>query len=178
MTNQEKFIQTFGIDTWQQMIVFSGLAEQFKDYWTSPYNEADCRDCKEFEDCSCGKKGHDNGTSQGYSIGECEDFKPKGVDGVISSKEDIAKAFQLGIAFGFGKNYDEMDKIIEEVRKASTPKPERKLGIWTHKDTGVWICGVCGEEVGEIGDEYGVPKYNFCPYCGGDMTGKPNESEE
>ena len=37
MTNQEKFIQIFGIDAWQQMIVFSGLAEQFKEYWTSPY---------------------------------------------------------------------------------------------------------------------------------------------
>ena len=37
MTNQEKFIQIFGIDVWQQMIVFSGLAEQFKEYWTSLY---------------------------------------------------------------------------------------------------------------------------------------------
>ena len=37
MTNQEKFIEIFGIDIWQQMIVFSGLAEQFKEYWTSPY---------------------------------------------------------------------------------------------------------------------------------------------
>ena len=47
MTNQEKFIQIFGIDAWQQMIVFCGLAEQFKEYWTSPYNEMNCRDCKE-----------------------------------------------------------------------------------------------------------------------------------
>ena len=39
MTNQEKFIQIFGIDAWQQTIVFSGLAEQFKEYWTSPYND-------------------------------------------------------------------------------------------------------------------------------------------
>ena len=39
MTNQEKFIQIFGIEAWQQVIVFSGLAEQFKEYWTSPYNE-------------------------------------------------------------------------------------------------------------------------------------------
>ena len=77
MTNQEKFIQIFGIDAWQQMIVFSGLAEQFKEYWTSPYNEIDCRDCKEFEDCPCGKDGHENGTSQGYSIGECKDFERK-----------------------------------------------------------------------------------------------------
>ena len=40
MTNQEKFIQTFGIDAWQQIIVSSGLADQFKEYWTSPYSEA------------------------------------------------------------------------------------------------------------------------------------------
>ena len=38
MTNQEKFIEIFGIDAWMQMIVFSGLADQFKEYWTSPYN--------------------------------------------------------------------------------------------------------------------------------------------
>lgn len=77
MTNQEKFIQTFGVDAWQQMIVFSGLAEQFKEYWTSPYNDMDCRDCKEFEDCPCGKDGHKSGTSQGYSIGECKNFEPQ-----------------------------------------------------------------------------------------------------
>ena len=80
MTNQEKFIQIFGIDTWQQMIVFSGLAKQFKEYWTSPYYEIDCRNCKEFEDCPCGKDGHESGTSQGYSIGECKDFEPQESD--------------------------------------------------------------------------------------------------
>lgn len=42
------------------------------------------------------------------------------------SHEDIAKAFQMGTAFGFGKKYDEMDKVIEEVKKASTPKPETR----------------------------------------------------
>lgn len=49
---------------------------------------------------------------------------------------------------------------------------KRGRGIWTHEDDSVWICGECGEEVGEMGDEYGVPKYNFCPYCGADMTGR------
>lgn len=38
MTNQEKFIEVFGAEVWQQMIVFSGLAEQFKECWTSTYN--------------------------------------------------------------------------------------------------------------------------------------------
>ena len=36
----------------------------------------DCRGCKEFEDCPCGKDGHESETSQGYSIGECKDFEP------------------------------------------------------------------------------------------------------
>ena len=39
MTNQEKFIQTFGIDVWQQMIVFSGIADQFREFWTSVCSE-------------------------------------------------------------------------------------------------------------------------------------------
>lgn len=39
MTNQEMFVQIFGKDAWQQMIVFTGLADQFKEFWTSPYKE-------------------------------------------------------------------------------------------------------------------------------------------
>lgn len=38
--------------------------------------------------------------------------------------ENIALAFQLGIAFGFAKRYDEMDKIIEEIKKAVAPQKE------------------------------------------------------
>lgn len=37
----------------------------------------DCRNCKQYGSCPCGKRGHDNGTSIGYSIGECKDFEPK-----------------------------------------------------------------------------------------------------
>ena len=36
----------------------------------------DCRNCKKWDDCPCGKKGHESGTSQGYSIGECKDYEP------------------------------------------------------------------------------------------------------
>lgn len=39
MTNQEMFIQTYGIDMWRKMIVDTGIADQFKDFWTSPYKE-------------------------------------------------------------------------------------------------------------------------------------------
>ncbi len=35
----------------------------------------DCRDCIHWLTCACGKTGHEKGTSQGYSIGECRDFE-------------------------------------------------------------------------------------------------------
>lgn len=41
----------------------------------------DCRDCKKWEVCECGKKGHENGTSIGYSIGECKEFEVNEVKG-------------------------------------------------------------------------------------------------
>ena len=31
--------------------------------------------------------------------------------------EDIAKAFQVGLAFGFGEKYDEMDRVIDEIKE-------------------------------------------------------------
>lgn len=33
--------------------------------------------------------------------------------------EDIVKAFQFGLAFGFGTKHDEMDKVIKEIKKAT-----------------------------------------------------------
>lgn len=37
----------------------------------------DCRNCVNWETCPCGKPGHDNGTSIGYSIGECKDYQER-----------------------------------------------------------------------------------------------------
>ena len=39
----------------------------------------DCRNCTMWEECPCGKKGHENGTSIGYSIGECKEYKDKDI---------------------------------------------------------------------------------------------------
>lgn len=36
----------------------------------------DCRECALWERCPCGKEGHENGTSVGYSIGECKMYDP------------------------------------------------------------------------------------------------------
>ncbi len=40
-------------------------------------NMNDCRNCEKWKECECGEKGHKNGTSIGYSIGECKDFEEK-----------------------------------------------------------------------------------------------------
>ena len=40
MTNQEKFIEVFGLNIWLQIIVESDNAERFKDFWTSPFSLA------------------------------------------------------------------------------------------------------------------------------------------
>lgn len=37
----------------------------------------DCRNCKHYDSCPCGKSGHEKGTSIGFSIGECKDYEPK-----------------------------------------------------------------------------------------------------
>ena len=37
-------------------------------------NDIDCRNCDKWKTCENGEKGHANGTSIGYSIGECRDY--------------------------------------------------------------------------------------------------------
>lgn len=64
-----------------------------------------------------------------------------------SKYEDIVKAFQLGLAFGFGEKHDEMDKIMEEVKKFITPQSckdaisraelIKKLEAWDYKANGI-----------------------------------------
>lgn len=41
-----------------------------------------------------------------------------------SKSEDIAKAFQFGLAIGFGERYDELDRVINEIKKVITPLPK------------------------------------------------------
>lgn len=36
----------------------------------------DCRNCKKWDSCECGKVGHEKGISIGFSVGECKDYEP------------------------------------------------------------------------------------------------------
>lgn len=50
-----------------KQILLNGIQKQ------QPYE--DCRSCKKWDKCPCGKEGHENGTSIGYSIGECKEYE-------------------------------------------------------------------------------------------------------
>ncbi len=39
MTNQEKFIEVFGIGVWHKLIRSSEITKEFKDFWTSKYDK-------------------------------------------------------------------------------------------------------------------------------------------
>lgn len=90
--------------------------------------------------------------------------------------EDIAKAFQFGLAFGFAEKYDEMDKVLEEVKKAVTPQP--KMGKWEQTryrsidqtgesyDDGIGFrCSNCAN----VFKVTSLARYHFCPNCGAKM---------
>ena len=44
-----------------------------------------------------------------------------------SKSEDIAKAFQIGLAIGFGERYDELDRVIDELKKIITPQKKNEV---------------------------------------------------
>ena len=102
-------------------------------------------------------------------------------------EEDIAKAFQLGLAFGFGEKHDEMDKVMEEVKKAVTPQQKKGRWILTQRDKYVDICcSECGNtrikryaygytvdelNLNEVNDFLAKNQVSYCECCGAKMQG-------
>lgn len=68
-----------------------GTAIQFfnHQWWNAPYKAEikDCRNCKKWDECPCGKEGHTNGTSNGYSIGECKEYEPNEEPSLLTADE-------------------------------------------------------------------------------------------
>ena len=86
--------------------------------------------------------------------------------------EDVAKAFQFGLALGFGESHDEMDKVIDEIKKVITP--QTKTGHWIIYD----VHGHKACKCSECDKDVGYPcNYKYCPYCG-IRTIETQESED
>ena len=54
-TNEQVFVHVFGVDAWKQMIEFSNLNDQFREFWNTPYKAGSedkgltCDKCKYFK---------------------------------------------------------------------------------------------------------------------------------
>lgn len=72
--------------------------------------------------------------------------------------EDIAKAFQMGLAIGFGERYDELDKVIDKNKKVIAPK----TGHWIDGNNGTISCSRCGTWFYK---DSRYPYMHYCPYC-------------
>lgn len=82
------------------------------------------------------QKASEDAISRQAALGCCRneweeevEMRLKSLPSVTSQQkyEDIAKAFQFGLAFGFGEKYDEMDKVIDEIKKVITPLDKYKV---------------------------------------------------
>lgn len=90
------------------------------------------------------------------------------------NQEDIAKAFQLGLAYGFGEKHCEMDKVIDEIKKVITPQP--KTGYWIFDDECKehGHCSRCGYGSVDLVDG---DSHNYCRNCGAWMI-EPQERSD
>lgn len=80
--------------------------------------------------------------------------------------ENIAKAFQFGMALGFGKRYDEIDNIINEIKNVITSPP--KTGYWVEDEKQIHVertyhCSECEYMI------FGSERSDYCPGCGTKM---------
>ena len=105
----------------------------------------DCRECALWERCPCGKAGHENGTSVGYSIGECKMYDP------------------IEIARRYAPNFDKPVVEVAEVRH----------GRWVHKyGDGHEEPAILGGECSICG--YIHTATHYCPNCGARMMNELN----
>ena len=107
------------------------------------------------------------------AVREAYDYgDPEYANEVIKALEqepcDITTAFQLGMAFGFGEKHNEMDKVIDELKKVITPQP--KTGHWVNGE----YCSECGCDVPAYIIDWKWQKdmdAKYCPNCGAKMGG-------
>ena len=50
---------------------------------------SDCRRCKKWSECPCGKEGHENGNSIGYSVGECREYEQESIIDKIRAEMEV-----------------------------------------------------------------------------------------
>ena len=143
----------------------------------------DCRNCKKWDECLCGKEGHENGTSKGYSIGECKDYEPcedfisrQAVFSFIRSltrwcvKSEDGKFHNIGLLYDdvmFG--IDKLPSITPKEKTDWIPVSER---LPEEEETDVLVCCETGAITVCCGSYSTEVSNTFIWYTGGWRYGK------
>ena len=123
----------------------------------------DCRTCNKWSECECGEKGHKNGTSIGYSIGECKDYKP--CEDTISRREVLRIASHATLS---------VNDVVSMIEKLPSVTPKQKMGRWIeHKHNGSshLECSECSVWFARIH----LVRNSYCPNCGTKMEREGTE---
>ena len=129
----------------------------------------DCRNCKKWDDCECGRKGHINGTSSGYSIGECKDYEP--CEDAVSRQAVLGTIARVGLLKNETKEVKAISECLREVEKLQPVKPQEPKTVLYSGDgyaDGYMVydmaeCPNCGYEYEDGDKDWGL---SFCPNCG------------
>lgn len=81
----------------------------------------DCRNCKKWNECPCGKEGHENGTSIGYSIGECKDYE--------LSEDAVSREAMLSLQTEYAEKMDATTfwELRDDIRALPSVTPRTNL---------------------------------------------------
>ena len=79
----------------------------------------DCRNCQKWSECECGEKGHANGTSIGYAIGECKEYVP--CDDAISRQAVLNTLYSMDKALDENRTIEEYKELLKECYEQLPP---------------------------------------------------------
>lgn len=88
----------------------------------------DCRSCKKWDECPCGKEGHENGTSISYSVGECRDYEQEDILDKIRAKIQYAQTYKM--FKGEDTVYVKRDYVLAIIDKYKTERSD-KDGVYS-----------------------------------------------
>ena len=181
--------------THQQMEI--KIKELEKRIYALEQASSDCRICKKWNECPCGKEGHENGTSIGYSVGECREYEQQPCEDAISRQAVINTIHKT--IYGFFDVVDDdseepindKDKLLLSVNKGisnavkalSSVTPQQKIGQWVStaiqgeidgQIVKAFTCSECGaiSIFRTIGGK--IVNGDLCPNCGAKMV-EPQE---
>lgn len=164
---------------WREEEEYSCGLKSKKIWWDDSVAESeDCRNCKKWNKCPCGEEGHENGTSIGYSIGECKDYEP--YDDCISREAMLSLQTEYAEKMGATTFW----KLRDDIRALPPVAPQRPKGKWIKIQSGdedfpeSIVCSRCKSENSHLDfNEHSEPigkifvMSKYCPNCGAYMSG-------